>query len=399
MKKVQSTLDLNQLLEIDPNLELTKIEIIKWLEKYKPYTNNILNEIKINGFSNVPSLIQEFLKYVRELTYKDINTLEEVDNRIKAVLELVHDFYNEHRSEFISVYEKSYQIKFKAHENMMRISSKAQLINNTPRNSVSKNDIIMIHMEILKDSIEGVLNRLISFIIFILEYNENLTADIEDIDKRYFSEKYYSYSKYKNIENDFPLLFLDINKALRNANAHFDYEINPKTEIIRCKSKYENIEVTYSELRKEINKASCIAKQIAIAYELFEYETLNELCVTSDSSNFEMEIAALSQVFLHSNLVIQNYSYQESKLVLYIDNSSDMNLFNLYMFLLRHAINYLRLVEIYEEEVIQIILNINNSIDIKIDIGLLNELDNNITEETFMIFIDKVLDLNGYTKD
>lgn len=405
LRKINNVVDFEMLLKEDRDLQNTKTGISEWLGKFKPYTNEILNEITNTGIEKYPSIVQEYAKYVRELGIKEINTESIIDNRIKSILELLYNYKKTNRVKFLQNYSELMKVKHTAYNNMVYISSKAQAQNTMNNENISKKDIIMIHMDILKDTIEGVLNRLLSPIIFILECKDNQNLNVEEVDRRYFSQKYYSYKcneKYKTIQKDFSMLFIDTNNSLRNADAHFDYKIDSKNEIITYKTGSREtpsyIQTTYTDLLKEIKKLSSLANQIAIAYELFIYQLMIEMPDLDMEVEFEFdqEIMALNQCLLPYKVTIKEYTYKELSLILYIKNLSSMKIGEFVIFLLRWSINYLALAEKYEEEIEQIVVSIINERDISINRNLIEELRKNVNTESFELFIERVLDSNGY---
>ncbi|MBU3106140.1 hypothetical protein [Clostridium gasigenes] len=405
MRKINNVVDFEMLLKEDEDLQITKTGIIEWLGKFKPYTNEILNEITNTGIEKYPSIVQEYAKYVRELGNKEINIEFIIDKRIKNILELLYNYKKTNRVEFLQNYSELMKVIYSAFNNMVYMSSKAQAQNTMNNENISKKDIIMIHMDILKDTIEGVLNKLLSPIIFILERKENLNVNVEEIDRRYFSQKYYNYKcneNYKTIQKDFSMLFIDTNNSLRNADAHFDYKIDSKNEIITYKTGRREapsyIETTYTELIEEIKKLSSLANQIAIAYELFAYQLIIEIpdLHTEFEFEFDQDIIALNQCLLPYRITLKEYTYNDLSLILYIKNLSNMNIGELVIFLLRWSINYLELAEKYEEDVQQIVISIINERDITINRSLVEELRKNTNTESFELFIERVLDSNGY---
>ncbi|KSU87957.1 hypothetical protein AS180_10145 [Priestia veravalensis] len=406
MKKVRNVIDFELLMESDPDLSITSKGINEWLIKYKPFTNNLINEVNSNGIQQYPSLIQEYSKYVRELSIVGINNCNEVDKidkRVISILELFHSFFKINNAAFNSNYIQIDKIRLKAFRNMTYMSSKAQAQNSINQKNISKRDIIMMHLDNLKDTIEGVLNPLLTPIVFMLEYSDNPNINLSEVDKRFFSQKYYNYSSngsFKTIANNFPILYVQTDNSLRNADAHFDYSIDAKNEKITYKKGSKNnpsyAQISFNELKDEIIKLSCIAKQIAIAYELFYYELHKVFPETSSNFEFDEQLSALNQHLLVSKLTIKDYEYEEKELVFHIKSFTDSEMGDTVISLLRYSISYLELAKAYEENVDSINLKINETLCLNIDLSFIKELNKDISEHAFEKYIEQVLTSNGY---
>ncbi|GEC93343.1 hypothetical protein [Brevibacillus brevis] len=396
MRYVNTIIDYTSLLKEDKTLELKNQKIISWLSDYLPYTEKILVEIKNNGIKSYPSIVDEFYKYRREYSVVDENKQYLIKERIVAVLKLLDGFYKNHHSAYIDNYNSILNIKSSAFRNMLYMSSKIQSLNQLDPDFIRKQDVIMFHLNVFKDTIEGVLNKLLSPIIFILEY-DSIGTPIDNIESRYFSEKYFSKRdrNYKNIESDFRLLYEDTNTALRNAEAHFDYTIDERTETITYKNGNRRsptlVQSTLKELKDEIKKLSEVARQIGIAYEIFWYEHAKEFPGIHPETNFDQNYIAIRQVLMTNRLILKSFRYERSTLKLYIEYVYPSIESNVLITLLRQCINFLYLSDSFEEPVSTIEIVVNESITIPINIQLIKDLEKNLTKETFELFISTVL--------
>ncbi|MDR9744402.1 hypothetical protein [Paenibacillus taichungensis] len=396
MKDVKTIVDFSELLKIDEDLNETKNQILNWLKKYLPYTKNILKELQVNGFSKYPSIIDEYFKYLREFNVVEEEKHELIKVRILAILALLNEFYENKHDLYIDSYESILNIKAKAFRNMLYISSKAQSINKLDREQLRKQDIIMFHLTVYKDTIEGVLNKLLSPIIFVLECEAHNTP-IETIENRYFSEKYFDRRNrnFKNIERDFNVLFEDTNTYLRNAEAHFDFSIDEKSEMITYKTGNRNSptisQSSFNDLKCEINMLSEVARQIGIAYEIFWYEHANEFNNIFPETNFDEKYIALRQALLRNRFILQGYKYSGGLLNLYFNYDEELETSGDLIPLLRQSINFLSLGDDYEEEVNTIDLIVNEFVTLKIELCIVRELENDLTKESFELFVNNVL--------
>ncbi|KOY16787.1 hypothetical protein [Paenibacillus xylanivorans] len=398
MRDVKTIVDFSELLKIDEDLNETKKQILNWLKNYLPYTEKILKELNVNGFTKYPSIIDEYYKYLREFNVVEEEKHELIKIRILTILRLLNEFYENKHDLYIDSYESILNIKAKAFRNMLYMSSKAQSINKLDREQLRKQDIIMFHLTIYKDTIEGVLNKLLSPIIFILECESNNTP-IEIIESRYFSEKYFDRRNrnrnFKNIERDFNILFEDTNTSLRNAEAHFDFSIDEKNEMITYKTGNRNSPMvsqsSFDDLKREINVLSEVARQIGIAYEIFWYEHANEFNNIFPETNFDEKYIALRQALLRNRFVLRGFKYSEGSLNLYFNYDEELETTSELIPLLRQSINFLSLGDDYEEEVNTINLIVNEFVTLTIELCVVRELENDLTKESFELFVNSVL--------
>ena len=316
MRKPDNLIDYEELLKSDPDLKITTQGVIDWLEKFLPFTKNILAKIKKSGIKEFPSIVQEWTKYLRELMDYEPKEHNLVDSRIKEILALEYNFFRDNNSIFLSEFKDIDACIHKGMRNMGVLSSKTKLLNKLKKEDVGKNEQIIFHLNMYKDLIEGIVKPLLVPILFYLNFGK---INISELNKLYFSGLFFKYksTKIKVIESDFKILFENIDVSLRNADAHFDYSIDSKNEIIyyNTGSRKHPIktQLSFSDLKKQIIRSSRIARQAAIAYELFWYEFSNKLPEPYYNFTFDEYLNAFNQNLLPKKYVLSKVECSEKK--------------------------------------------------------------------------------------
>lgn len=395
MRKPDNLIDFEQLLKEDPDLKIMTQGVIDWLEKFLPYTKNILTEIKKSGIIKYPSIVQEWAKYVMELMDYEPSEHTLVDNRIKEILTLEHDFFKDYNSKFLSEFRDIDACIHKGIRNMGILSSKTKVLNKLNKEDIGKREQIIFHLNMYKDLVEGIVKPLLIPIIFYLNFGK---IKISELNKLYFSGLFFKYkdTKIKVIESDFKILFENISIGLRNADAHFDYDIDSKKEMIYYETGRKKNPIktqsSFSDLKKQIIRTSGIARQSAIAYELFCYELSDKLPETSYDYNFDEILNGLNQNLLPKKYVISKIEYSNKILSVFINNLSKDNVTESYVYLLGWAIVFKDLASSYESPVERIKLILDNMAQVAIDLEDINKLKLNNTKENRKVFADKIFE-------
>ena len=395
MRKPDNLINYEQLLKVDPDLKITTQGVIDWLEKFLPYTKNILTEIKKSGIKNYPSIIQEWTKYVRVLMDYEEKEHILVDNRIKEILTLEHNFFKNYNSEYLSEFKDIDGCIHKGMRNICILSSKTKVLNKLNKDDIGKSEQIIFHLDMYKDLVEGIVKPLLIPIIFYLNSGK---IKISELNKLYFSCLFFKYkdTKIKVIESDFKILFENIDVSLRNANAHFDYDIDPKNEIIRYKTGSRKnpiiTKLSFSDLKKQIIRASGIARQLAIAYELFWYELSKKLPELSYDFTFDENLTALNQNLLPKKYVLIKIEYSDKILSLFINNFSKDTVAESFVYLIGWIIGFMGLANSYESPVDKIKLILDNFAQVTINIEDMNKVKFNNTKENRKVFADMVFE-------
>lgn len=395
MRKPDNLIDYEELLKSDPDLKITTQGVIDWLEKFLPFTKNILAKIKKSGIKEFPSIVQEWTKYVRELMDYEPKEHNLVDSRIKEILALEYNFFRDNNSIFLSEFKDIDACIHKGMRNMGVLSSKTKLLNKLKKEDVGKNEQIIFHLNMYKDLIEGIVKPLLVPILFYLNFGK---INISELNKLYFSGLFFKYksTKIKVIESDFKILFENIDVSLRNADAHFDYSIDSKNEIIyyNTGSRKHPIktQLSFSDLKKQIIRSSGIARQAAIAYELFWYEFSNKLPEPYYNFTFDEYLNAFNQNLLPKKYVLSKVECSEKNLILYINNFSKDNVAESFVYLLGWARGFLDLANTYESPVDTIKLILDNIVQVTINLNDIKVIKSNNTKENRKKFADKVFD-------
>jgi len=370
---------------IDYESNISKKEIINWLNELLPYTTNLISRIEEQGVDGVSMwLPYGYALHLREISE---NNKEIVLKRERLLLKLLSENKDIANKELKNINQDIIY----AHKQMNTISYDVQNINKVkdelPKDTKKRMDIYNF-----RRMLEGVLGPLVNPIIYLLESNKNFNPKYNEIRSRFLSSKYFFNKINKcSIKNDFSLFYELFDVEIRNSEAHMDYEIDCKNEKIiyniRTRKNLNQKDISFQEFFELFICLSGICKQIALTYNLFFIGNYLQYDLEYDL-NFDQEISILKMYFNKKGFKLDKYSIEKNQLSLFFINCTNKFLpKEAFIELLRFSEVFLDISRKSPYEIKNLKLILDNNIYLDIKTSKLEKLEENQTPDNIIQFL------------